>query len=102
MQMLFKVSMPHEKFNAAIKDGVAGQKMNRIIEESKPKAVYFTEFHGRRTVLLILDVENASQIPSLAEPWFNTFNADVEIHPVMTLDEMKNAGLDAVGKKWAS
>jgi hypothetical protein len=101
MRMLLHVKLPHEQFNAAVRDGTVGSKLNRILEETKPEAVYFTEYGGRRGANMIVDVADPSKIPTFAEPWFLTFNADVEIHAVMTPDDLKKAGLDALGKKWA-
>lgn len=101
MRMLLRVSIPHETFNQAVKDGSAGRKLNAILQDMKPEAVYFTELDGRRTSVIIVDVPEPSKIPALAEPWFLTFNADVEFHPVMTPDDLAKAGLDALGKKWA-
>jgi hypothetical protein len=63
--------------------------------------VYFTEYDGKRTALVVVDLPDPSKIPAYAEPWFLTFNADVEFHPVMTPDDLAKAGLDAMGKKWA-
>jgi len=100
MRMLLHVRIPHESFNAAVRDGTVGTKLNRILEETKPEAVYFTEYGGRRGAVIIVDVADASKIPAYAEPWFLTFNADVEFHAVMTPDDLKKAGLDALGKKW--
>jgi hypothetical protein len=96
-----KVTLPHAKFNAAVKDGTVSQKMQRIMAEIKPEAAYFTEFNGHRTAVLIVDLADASKIPALAEPWFLTFDADVQIHPVMTAEDLGRGGLDALGKKWA-
>ena len=92
---------PHQQFNAAVKDGTAGSKLNRILEASKPEAVYFTEQNGHRGAVLIVDLPDASKVPALAEPWFLTFQADVEFHIVMTPDDLKNAGLDELGKEWS-
>ena len=33
MKMLLNVKIPHQQFNAAVKDGTAGSKLNRILEE---------------------------------------------------------------------
>ena len=74
--------------------------MGRILEEIKPEAVYFTEFGGRRGAILIVDLADASKIPMYAEPWFLTFNADVEFHPMMTPDDLMRSGLEGIGKKW--
>ncbi len=48
MRMLLHAKIPHEQFNAAVRDGTAGQKLNNILEETKPEVVYFTEYDGRR------------------------------------------------------
>ena len=101
MRMLLHVKIPHEKFNAAVRDGSAGKKINHILEETKPEAVYFTEYDGRRGAVMIIDLADPSKIPSFAEPWFLTFDADVELHAVMTPEEIGRAGLDELGKKWA-
>ena len=101
MRFLMKVTMPHEPFNSFVRDGSAGAKMGQIMGELKPEAAYFTELNGHRSGILIVNMDNTSQIPALAEPWFLLFNADVEIHPVMLPDDLANAGLDMLGKKWA-
>ncbi len=100
MRMLLRVTFPHEQFNAAVKDGSIAAKMGRILDEIKPEAAYFTEFCGKRTAVLIVELDKASRIPALAEPWFLNFGADVEFRPTMTLDDLKAADLETLGKKW--
>ena len=101
MKVLVHAKLPHQPFNAAVKDGSAGAKLNKILEATKPESVYFTEFGGHRTAVMIFDMADASKIPALAEPWFLTFEADVEFRIVMTPDDLKKAGLDGIGKNWA-
>jgi hypothetical protein len=101
MRVLLQVRLPHKEFNAAVRDGTVGPKVNRILEETKPQAVYFTEFNGQRGAIMIVDLDDPSKVPSLAEPWFLTFSADVEFHVVMTPDDLRRAGLDALGKRWS-
>lgn len=100
MRILMNVKIPHQQFNAAVRDGTAGSKLNRILEATKPEAVYFTEQNGQRGAVLIVDLADPSKIPALAEPWFLTFQADVEFRVAMTPDDLKKAGLDELGKKW--
>ena len=100
MRMLLTVRLPHESFNAAVKDGSVGPKTEAILDAIKPEAVYFTEMNGQRTVVMIVELEKPSAVPALAEPWFLTFNADVEFHVVMSPADLKEAGLDRLGKKW--
>jgi hypothetical protein len=101
MKLLLNVKIPHQAFNAAVRDGTAGSKLERILETIKPEAAYFTEQNGQRSAILIVDLPDASKIPALAEPWFLTFEADVELRTVMTPDDLKRAGLDELGKKWS-
>lgn len=101
MKVLLKVKIPHKTFNAAVKDGSAAPKLNRILEAIKPEAVYFTEHEGQRGAFIVVEMKDASKIPSLAEPWFLTFEADVEFRIAMTPDELQKSGLESIGKKWA-
>ena len=101
MRILMNVRIPHQQFNAAVKDGTVGQKLNRILEASKPEAVYFTEQNGHRGAVLVVDLPDPSKVPTLAEPWFLAFQADVEFRIAMTPDDLKKAGLDDLGKKWS-
>ena len=101
MQMLLKVKIPNDEFNKAVRDGSVGHKLRRILEDTKPEAVYFTEQQGQRGAILIIDVADPSKVPTFAEPWFLTFNADVEFHIVMTPGDLQKAGLEELGKKWS-
>jgi hypothetical protein len=100
MRMVMHVYMPVDVFNAAVRDGSAGPKMQKILAEQKPEAAYFTEYHGQRSGILIIDLKDASEIPKYAEPWFLQFNARLELHPAMTPQDLGAAGLEALGKKW--
>lgn len=101
MRMILTVKMPHDKFNAAVKDGTAGKKLQSILADLKPEAAYFTEHDGHRGATLIVNLEDASKIPSIAEPWFLLFHADCEFRVAMTPEELGRAGLDGLAKKWA-
>ena len=101
MRMLVQVKIPHKEFNVAVKDGSVAKKMRDILETIQPEAAYFTEFGGQRGAIMIVDVVEPSKIPSIAEPWFLSFNADVEFHVVMSQDELGKAGLDDLGKRWS-
>jgi hypothetical protein len=100
MRILLNVKLPHQQFNAAVRDGTAGSKLNQILEAIKPEAVYFTEQDGHRGAVLVVDLPDPSRIPALAEPWFLIFDADVEFRVVMTSEDLDRAGLDELGKKW--
>jgi hypothetical protein len=102
MKMLVHAKFPHEPFNIAVRNGTVGKTLTRILEEIKPEAAYFTNYEGKRGLSMIVDVADPSKVPVLAEPLFLCFNADVEFHVVMNPDDLKRAGLDALGKKWGA
>jgi hypothetical protein len=99
--MLLHVRIPHEEFNTAVRDGSAEKKMKQILEQTKPEAVYFTEYDGRRGAIMVINIKDPSEVPKFAEPWFLSFNADVQFHIVMTPEELGRAGLEKLGKKWS-
>ncbi len=101
MKMLLDIALPHHTFNAAVKDGTVGSKLNRILEATKPEAVYFTDQDGQRGAVLIIDLPDPSKLPALVEPWMLLFEADIKLRPFMTPDDLKRAGLDEIGKEWA-
>ncbi|MEJ2701279.1 MAG: hypothetical protein P8Z79_02445 [Sedimentisphaerales bacterium] len=101
MRMLIQVKIPHKEFNAYVKDGSVGRKINQILDDTKPEAAYFTEHDGHRGLVMVADVAEPSAVPRIAEPWFLTFSADVEFHVVMSPAELEKAGLDNLAKKWA-
>lgn len=100
MRMIMEIKMPLEPFNTAVRDGSVGQKMQKIMEAIKPEAAYFTSQDGCRGGVLIVDMKKASDIPKLAEPWFLTFNANVEFRPAMTAEDLAKSGLEGIGKTW--
>jgi hypothetical protein len=92
MRFLLKVNIPVEAGNTAAKAGKLGATIHSILADLKPEAAYFTDESGRRTGFIVLEMQDASQIPAIAEPWFLAFNASIEIHPVMIPADLAKAG----------
>ena len=101
MRMLIDFQFPVEPFNSLVKKGTAGQIMQKILSDLKPEAAYFTAREGKRGGTLVLDVAEASMIPTVAEPFFLHFNASVSFYPCMTPEDLSKAGLNELGKKYA-
>lgn len=104
MRCLLKVSLPIEEGNAAIAEGSLGKTIESILNDLKPEAAYFAEDNGTRTGFIFFNLENSSQIPAVAEPWFLAFNAKVEFHPAMNMADLKNAmpGIESAVRKYGS
>jgi hypothetical protein len=99
--MLLQARIPHEEFNAAVRDGSVGRKIKKILDETRAEAVYFTEYDGHRGAIMIINIDDSSEVPKFAEPWFLSFNADVQFHIAMTPEDLGRAGLEKIGEKWA-
>jgi len=94
------ISLSVDKFNQAVRDGIAGQEIGRILEDTKPEAAYFCAKDGKHGSFLIDNLSDASEIPRFAEPWFLHFDATVEFLPAMTPEDLQRAKLDQIAKKW--
>ena len=100
MRFIMHIVLPVEKFNQALRNGSAASTMGRILEDTKPEAAYFTAKDGKRGGYIVVDIANVSEIPRLAEPWFLNFDATVEFLPVMLPQDLQQADLDGIRKKW--
>jgi hypothetical protein len=100
MKMLLNVIFPTEPFNALVRSGKAEEILQKIVEDLKPEAVYFTEEDGMRAALMVVDLASPADVPRVAEPFFLKFDAEVRMRIVMSPADLKTAGLAALGKKW--
>lgn len=96
MRFLLKVNIPNDAGNAAARAGALGKTIQAILDIQKPEAVYFSDDRGQRCGYLFIEMTDAAQIPSFAEPWFQAFNAEIELHPVMTPADLGRAAMGIV------
>jgi hypothetical protein len=93
MRMLMTVSLSTEKANDAARNGTLASTIEKILTQMKPEAAYFmANDAGERSGLIVLDMQESSQIPGLAEPWFLAFDAKVTLRPVMNPADLAAAG----------
>ncbi len=104
MRFMIKVEMPVEKANELAEEGELGETIQTILDDLEPEAAYFTTSNGDRAGYIFVDLKDASEIPAFAEPWFLALEANVDIVPVMTPEDLKKAGpaIDRAVKKFAS
>jgi hypothetical protein len=89
MRFLVLAKIPTEDGNKMVQDPNFLRKLESYINKVKAEATYFFEADGNRVASFIVDIESADQIPVLSEPLFSGMGAQVELHPVMSLDDLK-------------
>jgi hypothetical protein len=105
MRMLLRVSIPVETGNAAAKAGTLGSTIEKILADLKPEAAYFlADDNGNRSGSIVFDMQDSSEIPGVAEPWFLAFNATVSLRPVMSPEDLGKAlpSLEAAVKQYGA
>jgi hypothetical protein len=102
MKYIMRVSMPGETANARIKDPQFAAKMKEALTEVKAEAAYFGTVSGHRGGYVVVDINNAAELPAKAEPFFLWLQAEIDFYPVMTPDDLSKAGpaIESAVKKW--
>ena len=102
MKYIMRVRIPQERGNVALSDPQFGHKMNDLLAEIKAEAAYFTTISGQRGAYVIVNMNDASEIPAIAEPFFLWLNADIEFFPAMRPEDLAKAGpsIGAAVQKW--
>lgn len=96
MRVMAKITVPVESGTQAVKAGNIGKLIQAAAERWKPEAMYFTPSGGQRTAFMVFDMPDPSDMVPFSETWFQELNADVEIIPVMTADDVQK-GLAKLG-----
>jgi hypothetical protein len=75
--------------NSALADGSLSQIISELSEMIKPEAAYFFTDKGKRSCIMVFNLENNSDIPKIGEPLFMKLNAELDIFPVMNGEELQ-------------
>ncbi|MCX6246758.1 MAG: hypothetical protein NTW10_03400 [Bacteroidetes bacterium] len=94
--------MSLDKGNEALRDPQFGHKMSELLAEIKAEAAYFSTIRGQRGAYIVVNLNDASELPAVAEPFFLWLDADIEWIPVMKPEDLGKAGpaIGAAVKKW--
>ena len=95
MRMLLKISMSVEKANEAAKSGALKQSIESTMQALKPEAAYFYPEDGKRTAIMIFDMQGSWQLPAMVEPLFQQLGASIHVTPVMNGEDLQRGFTEA-------
>ena len=95
MRVMLRVTIPVEYGNAAIKDGSLAKIIGGVIEKTKAEAAYFSTYQGKRSGYIFFEMNDSSEMPSIAEKLFEELHAEIDFQPVMNVNDLQK-GLTAV------
>ncbi|MBV9158554.1 MAG: panthothenate synthetase [Acidobacteriaceae bacterium] len=101
MRFLVKVRPKLERTNKSIAEGSFDERMQQILSHIKPEAAYFFEEDGCRTATFVVEIQRASDIPNIGEPFFHGMEAEVRFHPVMSAQDLRESNLQETAKQWS-
>jgi hypothetical protein len=81
--------MPTEYGNKMLQDPNFQKKLEGVLNQIKPEAVYFTPIEGERGIYMIVNLPSADMIATISEPLWMTFNCKLDLQPVMELKDLQ-------------
>ncbi|MDQ2874055.1 MAG: panthothenate synthetase [Actinomycetota bacterium] len=94
MKFIVEADFPLEPFSTYVREGTAGEKVGEVLGAIKPEVVYFTDTGVGRGAMMIVELDNASQIPHVTEPLMLNFKASVHYRLAISPEELQAAGLE--------
>ncbi|GGR76849.1 hypothetical protein GCM10010252_14310 [Streptomyces aureoverticillatus] len=95
MRVMLRAHLDTQISNEALKSGKLPKIMQTLTERLKPEAAYFGPSKGGRCCTFVFDMQDSSQLPTIAEPLFEGLGAKIEIQPVMNSEDLQK-GLAAL------
>jgi|SRR5580698_7616740 hypothetical protein len=88
MRTMMQLEVDVTAGSAAVKSGRLGEIIRTTLEKVRAECAYFTAVNGCRGGYIVFDLKDASDIPSICEPFFNELNAKIYLTPVMTPEDV--------------
>lgn len=100
MRCLVTARVDTEVGNRLLSSGKMGPLLQQALADVNPEAIYFAPSHGQRTMYLIADLADASDVVTKLEPLWLGAKADLEGAPVMAREGLER-GMQALGPNLA-
>jgi hypothetical protein len=96
MRFMITCRIPMQKGDELAKAGSLDVTIQSIMEELKPEAAYFSDIEGTRVGYIVVNIDDASQIAAIVEPLFLGLGAAIQVHRVMTPEELGKKATPAI------
>lgn len=84
MKFLVKATIPVEAGNRLISQPAEFfDLVTKILADVRPEAFYFALADGQRNNYFVVNVNDGSELPRIAEPFWLAMNAHIEFIPIM-------------------
>ncbi len=102
MRMMVTFSFDAEGGNDAVISGKVQEIFGKLMEDLKPEAVYAYAVGGQRGGHMIINMNDSSEVATVAERFWLGLKAHVEMTPVMNGDDLQKglSGIDAIAKRF--
>jgi hypothetical protein len=95
MRMMVTIRVPAAPGSRALVDGTMAKTIEKVLGKIKPECAYFFLENGKRTMRAVFPMQNNSDTVPFFEPAIMNLDAEVEVIPVMSAEEL-HAGFAAV------
>jgi hypothetical protein len=89
MRLMLKFRIPVERGNAAVADGAVAKAIEELVAEVNAEAAYFTLIDGERAGMVFFEEADQARLPQINEKLFAALDADIEIIPVLNLQDLE-------------
>jgi len=89
MKFLLRLRMPAESGNKLVQDPNFPKKLENVLNQIKPEAVYFTSIEGDRGIYMVVNLPSADMIATICEPLWMMFNCKLDLQPLMELKDLQ-------------
>jgi Domain of unknown function (DUF3303) len=91
VHFIVKATLPVDAGNRLIKGNMQAT-FDKVLADVRPEHVYFSVADGQRTIFMIVDLPNPTDMVRVGEPLWLALEADVEVFPAMTSEEFAAVG----------
>jgi len=103
MRMMIKFSFPVKPGNDLVGSGKVAKIFQSLMEDLKPEAAYFYPVDGQRGGLMVVNVNDSSDLAKFGEPFWLGLQADISVTPVMNGEDLQKglSGIPAMVKRYS-